>query len=103
MRPYEIYNAEFAWNGCVDMRPWVIVEIKGGGKFFGCFPIASQCYQGGCFLIESSHPDFPATGLTKTCNVHDSHIIELPLSAFRKRRGALVGELLKEFRKHTGI
>ena len=33
MQLYEIYNAEFTWNGCVDMRPWVTVEIRAAASF----------------------------------------------------------------------
>ena len=102
MQPYEIFNAAFMWRNCNDMRPWLIVQLRPNG-LLGCLPISSECYQGSCFPLPKSHPDFPATGLTKSCYITDDHIYDLSVEAFRNRRGELRGELLKEFREFSGL
>jgi hypothetical protein len=101
MGPFEIFNAVRTWKNCPDMRPWLIVDVRANGVF-GCFPISGECYEGGCFVIGSNHPDFPATGLTKTSYVDDQKIVELGIGEFKKRRGQLVNELLREFRAFAG-
>ena len=102
MNQFEIYDATQQFKGCADRRPWLIVDIRPNG-IFGCFPIASECYQDSCFPIDASHADFPATGLKKSCHIIDSHIYDIPQSAFHRRRGQLEGEMLTEFREFSGI
>jgi hypothetical protein len=102
MQRFEIYNAEVQWHGCADMRPWLIVEIRSPGVL-GCFPIASQCYDGNCFPIDSEGADFTATGLTKSCFIHDTHIIEIPVAQLRRYRGRLEGQLLADFLDFSGL
>jgi hypothetical protein len=102
MQPFEIYNATFSWRGCDDTRPWLIIDVRSNGSY-GCFPIASECYEGSCFPLSKSHPDFAATGLKKDCHILDARIYDLPASSFERRRGALVGELLGEFRRFSGV
>src|SRR5438552_2022096 len=102
MRPFQIYNAKVAWHGCEDMRPWLIVDAR-GPDLFGCFPIASECYDDSGFPLSKSHPDFAATGLKKDCYIIDSKIYDLPRNAFATLRGELVGDLLATFRKFSGV
>jgi hypothetical protein len=102
MQVWEIYNAIEPWHGCADMRPWLVVEVRPFG-LYGCFPFSSECYGGSCFEISHSHPDFAATGLTKSCFIQDSHIIELSSQRFSRRRGALTGRLLADFRAFSGL
>ena len=102
MQPFDIYNAVFEWQGCQDMRPWLVVDIRPEGVV-GCLPIASQAYGGSSFFLDSADRDFPATGLKKSCHIHDSHIYDIPAANFRKRRGALTGELLQAFREYAGV
>lgn len=102
MKRFEIYNAQVEWNHCRDLRPWMIVELRSNG-LVAAFPIAGQCYGHHCFLIERNHPDFAATGLTKSCFVHDSHLFEIALSAIQKKRGALQGQLLRDFCDYAGL
>jgi hypothetical protein len=99
---FQIHQAEHLWGNCLDARPWLIVDIRPNG-IFGCFPIASEDYGGDTFYIDSTHADFSATGLTKSCHVHWVHIIELERSQFRKQRGALTGDLLASFRDASGL
>jgi hypothetical protein len=102
MGPFEIFNAVHSWNNCRDMRPWLIVELR-DNHTLGCFPISGECYDGNCFWISASHADFPATGLSNGSYVHDRYIIELDVSQFADRRGALSGALLDEFLAYSGL
>ena len=102
MQPYEIFLGSHQWMNCSDKRPWLIVGIT-ERQTLRCFPISGVDYQGKGFEILISHPDFPATGLTKTSVVHDEYFIELRTDELIKRRGELVNNLLKEFLKFSGI
>src|SRR5689334_20308273 len=102
MQRFDIRNAEVTWNGCADMRPWLIVELR-SAELVGCFPVASQCYDGTCFPIDSDHPDFAATGLTKSCFIHDTHIIEVSIARIARHRGCLQGQLLADFMEFSGL
>lgn len=102
MQRFDIYNAEGRWNGCADMRPWIIIELR-PTEVIGCFPIASQCYNGNCFPLNSNDPDFPATGLSKSCFIHDTHIIEIPTAQLGRYCGRLVNQLLRDFLDFSGI
>jgi hypothetical protein len=102
MQPYEIFNATYNWKNCTDMRPWLIVELRANG-IIGCFPISGECYDGNCFWIDPTHPDFSATGLAKGSCVHDQYIVELSVNQFQSRRGELVGKLLDEFPDYAGL
>jgi len=102
MQRFEIFNATRTWKGCVDMRPWLIIELRGTDTF-GCFPISGECYGGSCFWIDPSHPDFSRTGLSKGSYVHDDYIVEIGIDEFQTRRGEMVGELLDEFLAFAGL
>ena len=103
MDPFDVCQAEHRWNGCDDQRPWLIVDLRQNGQMYGCFPIASECYSGSCFYLDHSDPDFPATGLNKSCYIHDTHIVEIPAGKIIRKRGALVNALLKNFRDFAGV
>jgi hypothetical protein len=102
MRPYEIYYARVTWRACPDERPWLIIDSR-PNHVFGCFPISGQSYSGACFPIDSSHPDFSATGLTKSCFIHDASIIEVLSNQFTRRKGELTGKLLADFLAYAGL
>jgi hypothetical protein len=102
VRPYEIYYAKHRWRGCDDPRPWVIVECRPNG-LLECFPISGECYDGECFPMYGTHPDFAATGLAKDSYIHDKYLIELEPNEFLRRKGELTGNLLAEFRKYAGL
>ena len=101
-KPYEIYRAKHQWGNCNDARPWLVVDQRSNG-IYGCFPIASRCYQGNCFYVDSNHADFGRTGLSKSCYIHDESIVELPLVEFQQFKGQLEGTLLAEFKKYAGL
>ncbi len=102
MRRFDIFNATFSWNGCEDTRPWLVLDVRRDG-LVDCFPISSQCYSSDYFCLDMGHDDFAATGLKKSCYIHDSHIISIPEGNFGKKRGSLVGSLLSEFREYSGF
>ena len=102
MQPFDIYQAAHRWLNCDDARPWLIVEVRAQGVY-GSFPISGQCYGGNCFEISSSHENFAATGLSKSCFIHDQYIVELRANQFLRRRGALTGSMLAEFRRFAGL
>jgi hypothetical protein len=103
MKRFDIYDAQVIWNACPDRRPWLIVEIIAPGAILGCFPISGQNYRGSGFYIPMDDPDFAATGLKKSCYILDEAIIELTSKNLIRRRGHLENDLLKRFRKFSGI
>lgn len=84
------------------MRPWLIVRIN-EMNHFDTFPIASQAYGSPHFYIDSTHPDFVATGLKKSCCILDMHFYELRPDIIHKQRGRLTGELLAAFQEYAGL
>lgn len=102
VRAYEIFNAKVSWSNCEDMRPWLIVDLR-GKEFCGCFPIAGACYRGNCFEVNQGHANFKTTGLTKTCFIHYQSIIDVNVSALARHRGCLAEELLDEFKAAAGL
>ncbi|MCX5662184.1 MAG: hypothetical protein NTW19_21105 [Planctomycetota bacterium] len=102
MRPFEIHNVDRVWRNCADQRPYVIVDVRAGGVF-GCFSISGQCYAGDCFHIAHDHPDFPATGLSKSCFVHYALVIEVKAAEFRRARGRISGQMLGDFIREAGL
>jgi len=102
MQPFEILLAEFEWKGCKDTRPWLVIEKTEEGHF-NCFPISGQDYQSVGFRLDSTDPDFPATGLRKTCYIHDETLYSLPPSSFRDHKGSLRGALLARFLDAAGL
>jgi hypothetical protein len=102
MQAFDIYNCKTTWRNCTDTRPWLIVETARADTV-GCFPISGECYDGNCFWISKDHPDFSHTGLSKSCYIHDSHIVEIDRANVLRRRGCLQGSLLAEFREFSGV
>lgn len=103
MQPFEIHLARQRWLNCDDARPWSIVRTLVNGDC-ECFPISGVCYGGAsCFPLSVSDAEFPATGLSKDCYVHDSRLYLRRPNQFLKIRGLLTGSLLAEFRKYAGV
>jgi hypothetical protein len=107
MRPFQIYRIKVRWGDCDDPRPWVIVQTR-PHDIFGCFPISSQCYGECCFALGPSHADFPATGLTRPCNILYATILDLRREQFvldgkLQLKGELQGQLLRDFRAAAGV
>ncbi len=102
MDPFEIHYARFEWKGCIDERPWLLVQ-RYGSAFWDCFPISGQVYGDFYFEIRSNHPDFATTGLTKSCFVFYERFYQVPTAAILRPKGRLGGELLREFRAVAGV
>jgi len=102
MKPFDIYNASQQFNDCKDDRPWLIIDVR-PGEMYGCFPIATEHYGDPNYPIESGHPDFPATGLSKSCHILDARIFEIHHSQFGRRRGMLTNQLLASFKEYSGL
>jgi hypothetical protein len=103
MQLFEIHLARQPWLNCDDARPWLIVRVLPNGNC-ECFPISGVSYGGvSCFPLSTSDADFPATGLSKDCFIHDSRLYLLRPGQFLKLRGALTGSLLADSRKYAGV
>lgn len=102
MDRFDIYNAAQKFHDCSDLRPWLIIDNR-ATDVFACFPIASESYCGIGFQLDKAHPDFRATGLTKTCYVLDERLFDLSLAIFGKQRGRLANNLLASFREYAGL
>jgi hypothetical protein len=108
MKPYEIYwGKDVQWGKhCDYQHMWIIVDTRdrpSNTAIYGCFPISSSCYYQDCYLIEESHPDFSATGLKHSSYILYTSIYELEAAELGKRQGELLGELLIDFRKESGV
>jgi hypothetical protein len=102
MQPFDIFAANFPWKGCNDIRPWLIVEHLPDGEV-NCLPISSQDYGQRAFRLDQLEPDFAATGLSRTCFIHDEELLRLPAASFLNRKGLLRGDLLARFLKAAGL
>ena len=103
MQPFEIHLARQRWLDCEDARPWLVIRVLPGGDC-ECFPISGACYGGAsCFALSTTDPDFPSTGLSKDCFIHDGHFYLLRPGQFLKHRGTLGGNLLAEFKSYAGV
>ena len=102
MNPFEIHDAEHPFGKCSDRRPWLIVDRR-ENETYGCFPIASQHYDDHHFSLNREHPNFAATGLSKSCFVLDERIFEIPAGCFQRHRGRLTGDLLADFCKYADL
>lgn len=103
MQPFDIFQAEHEFKDCHDPRPWLVIRPANTDGLVACFPISGEDYSGRAYQIRKEHPDFNATGLNKTCYIHDESSYDVPIAAFKKHRGALTNKLLGEFKAHAGF
>jgi hypothetical protein len=54
------------------------------------------------FPLDSKHPDFPATGLTKDSYISGEKFFEVPIDELGRKTGILQGNLAKDFDKWIG-
>jgi hypothetical protein len=83
-----------------DVRPCVVLSLLTNGKFEVASISAALDLRGASwqhFAIPSEHPDFPATGLTKSCYVLGYSLGTVRPSQLIKRKGKLQGQLAKAF------
>jgi len=102
-QPYEIHFAIVRLNESGDQRPCVIIDPPQDNTV-AVLLISGQLDSFNSaehFLISANHPDFAATGLSKSCYVL-SRVVDVPTSQLTKMKGALTGDLLKEFKRWFG-
>ncbi len=102
---YEIYDANVQIGEVSYPRPCIITS----SIIDGCFSVvplssALELYEGLPFhlMIESTDPDFKATGLKHTSFATGDDIAELHLRDLIRKRGRLEGEPLRRFKKWIG-
>lgn len=94
MRPlaYEIYNVSLPYRVCVDIRPAIIIKVLPNVVVMvALLSSAMDLYLGETFhfLIHEEHPEFPCTGLKKTCYVAGDQIFTIHNSDLINSRGCL--------------
>lgn len=101
----EIYLAKLKVRYSAYPRPCVIirllpanrVEVAAVSSSFDLYSFVTD------FLIEISHPDFPATGLQKTSYIYGQQFYDIAATVLSKKcRGVLKGDLAKAFDKWLG-
>lgn len=102
MNRFDIHDGVHPFGNCRDRRPWLIVDVLGDGKC-NCFPISGENYSDKGFPIPREHPDFAATGLKKSCFIHDETKFCLSSDEIKARRGVLSGSLLHAFCEYAGL
>jgi len=103
--PLEIYTAKMRLRECQDLRPCVIIYV-GAGRSVEVLPVSGQLQMKDDYLsfgIEKDHPDFFATGLTRTSYVVDGGMQMLQTDDLMKRLGHLEGDLARDFKKWFGL
>ena len=97
-KPYEIYLIPVRLNESSDPRPCVVIYGPVSGMV-EVLPISGQMdlfNRAEHFLLTMSHPDFAATGLSKSGYVLP-RIVNVPTAQLLKLKGSLKGDLLKDF------
>lgn len=108
MRPFQIYRMKIPFKGCLDPRPWLIIEER-PNSVFACLPFSTKHYDvRDLFEIRDTHPNFAATGLSRACfliceQIQEVHRDRFVLDGRLQLKGQLEEELLVEFRKYFGI
>ena len=100
--PLEIYQVQLPYRLCNDFRPAIVIEPPHGGKVVVALISAEMdLYRGPAihFLVDATHPDFPKTGLKKTCYIAGDEIVNANLERLGRKRGILSGELALKFNK----
>ena len=101
--PLEIWQVVgFPVGNSVDVRPCVVLSVLPDGDINVAPLSANLALRGPSwkhFGIDSEHPDFPATGLTKSCYVLTDYMGPVERRQLMKRRGKLQGEIARAFAK----
>lgn len=104
VNPKDLHIVQIKLRLSIDKRPCVIVEPPIGNRVkIAVISSAMDLYNRTTdFLIDSSHQDFPATGLTRTCYI-TGNFVEAPISRLSKNAiGRLEGNLERQFDKWFG-
>jgi hypothetical protein len=98
--PYDLYLGRIAFNDSNDRRPLIVLSTFAGDRvrvamLSGNLDLFEPARD---FLIEKGHPNFTATGLTRTSYVFGDYGAEVGLASLERRKGRIEGLLLDEFR-----
>jgi len=99
-QPLDIWLVRIQFRDCKDLRPTVAIQILAKQNRAVVLPVSSALDLRRTtvdFLIEKTHVNFPATGLTRTSFVVSDRFRDLPFEAMEKRIGRLEGELAASF------
>lgn len=103
MQRKEIYLASIHYRYANYNRPCVILETLPNRHLVGMISSSMDLYKENYdFLIRSNHPDFPATGLKRTCYVMRVVFPEIEDSQIVEKWGVLTGDLAKDFEDWIG-
>lgn len=97
-KPYQIYFIPVRLNESRDQRPCIVIH-EPANKTVAVLLISGQTDlydRSQHFLLDIAHPDFSATGLSKSCYVLP-RVVDVPSAQFLRFKGVLKGELLKDF------
>ena len=92
-KPLEIYQIRARWGRSTDPRPCIVLDPPIGDTvtialISGEMDLYDRSMH---FLIQKEHPDFPATGLKKTCYIAGDMIRDTKTANLLHKRGELEG------------
>ena len=96
---HDVYLIKWRLRKSFDHRPCIVLDVDKDSNTCVILVSSSDLHKSGDFKISADHPDFHATGLTKTSYALGDQIHEVPISQLVVRRGALQGDLMREFDK----
>ncbi len=105
MAPLDVVLAPVKVGWSADPRPCIVVRVA-TRQLLLAVPCSSQfdLYRPGTdFLIPDHHPDFKATGLSRSSYVIGGRVFRLDAGAIMKTYGRLSGELAEGFRRWAGL
>lgn len=100
-QPYDVYQVkDFVLGRSSDPRPCIVLDVRENGDvdvipLSGAMDLRRSAWLH--FLISCEDPDFPATGLKKTCFAIGDCIATVSATQLLSKRGCLEGSLLQRF------
>jgi len=99
---FDIIRYRFPMEHAAYPRPCVVIRVKTDG-LLTIIPISTKDYGvEDKFRINSSDPEFKATGLEETSFVYGHPVLNIPPSVVLKRLGSITGTLKKRFVNWNG-
>ena len=102
--PLDLFRTIVRLRASGDQRPCIVLsEPRNGRVLLAPLSSALDLYSPTLhFLIRDDHPDFKATGLTKTSYVIGNELRDSPVELLGDHLGRFEGELAGEFKKWIG-
>src|SRR5438105_1494750 len=98
-KPDEIYWVKLRFGASDDYRPCIVLSADFSTVTIVRLSSAVELFNPAVhFWIDSSRPDFAATGLSKTCYADGSKILTIDSGRLVKRLGQLEGVLAADFK-----